>query len=70
MAFAGYSASSRNHLDHVGKRGLIAIVPVGALRRVLVEMLLVVCRVGRDFVEPLTDTVATPDEKSEIVLGH
>jgi len=46
--------------DDVVERGLIAVMPVGALGRVLVEMALIAGGVGRVVVEPLPDAVSAP----------
>jgi len=46
--------------DDVVERGLIAVMPVGPLGRVLVEVALVGVRVGRLVVEPLPDAVSAP----------
>src|SRR3990172_13023748 len=49
----GFTVSGREQVDDVGQRGLVAVMPVGALRRAGVEVALVAGGVGRLLGEPL-----------------
>jgi len=49
---------ARKHIEDVGQRRLVAVVPVGTLGGVAVEMLLVGSRIGRLLVEPIPNSVS------------
>lgn len=68
---AGSSAFKGEHSHHVVECGLIAVVPIGALRRVRVEVPLIDVRVRGFIVEPLANAVAAlTEERSAIFLKH
>ena len=54
-------------IDDIVERGLIAVVPIGALGRCFLQMLLVDGGMRGLVLEPLADAVAAPLEKHDIV---
>lgn len=67
---AGFSAFKGHHGHDVVESGLIAVVPIGALRRVGVEVTLVDIRVGCFLVEPIADVVTALADKRNALSGH
>jgi hypothetical protein len=57
---AGCLRLRREERDDVGEGGLVAVMPIGALGGVRIEVALVALRVGRLVLEPLPDAVPAP----------
>ncbi len=68
---AGFSAFKGHHGHDVVESSLIAVVPIGALRRVGIEVTLVDIRVGCLIVEPIANVVAAlTDKRNALSKGH